>query len=609
MTVPDVDPREFDRLLAGLCDVGLEPSEMARLNQLLRLSPEWRERYILYMGLHATLQNTMGGGRAAGAGDGTEAGYTRRLRLKLGEGCRRWAAISRLRRVRLTAAAIVLLAAVGAIAGWWTARRARLDAPVDRPIVARASRGSGVRFDADGLTVGPDRSLRAGEYRLLEGIVQVVFRRGAEVLIMAPAEFTLSEDRLLLRYGKLTARVPAPAKGFTVETPSATIVDLGTEFAVEVDRTANGEVHVFRGEVIVQPRSQTDVRPVRLTESQATRVDGASATPSGIDMDATRFLRRLEEPDTEYARLAAALNPRIYLGMEPTTDGHSLLDAASSRAIGRVAPGHGQGQGTPWFPGRFGASLRLRGPGHGDYALIPFRPEMVGETMSAVAWVLAESRPRWASILKRWGQAGDNSFHFGLYLDDGDLEIHTAQADGREFLAREGRPLPTGRWQHVAFVVDRKVLRLYRNGEEVARADHPGLRPGSLPSIGVGVKLNVKGDGPDPLDPGYWDGRLDEIAIYPRALDADEIRRLYLAAGDNGSPEPAVDGEGGVDASRGAGASPPQGQPSHESARITSMSPPGRTGPKAAATPVSPGSRILSPFSSHRSDEVSHESP
>lgn len=604
MMVPDIDSREFDQLLAVLCDSGLEPSEMARLNQLLRLSPEWRERYILYMGVHATLQNTMGGARAAGAADGAEGGCTGRIRLKLGEGCRRWAATGRLRRV-LQAAAIVLLAAVVAIAGWWTARRARLDAPADRPIVARAPRGSGVRFDADSLAVGPDRSLRAGEYRLLGGIVQVVFRRGAEVLIMAPAEFTLSEDRLLLRYGKLTARVPAPAKGFTVETPSATVVDLGTEFAVEVDRAANGEVHVFRGEVIVQPRSQTDVRPVRLTESQATRVDGASATPSGIEVDATRFLRQLEEPVTEYSRLAAALNPRIYLGMEPTTDGHSFLDVASSRAIGRVAPGHGQG--TPWLPGRVGASLSLRGPGHGDYALIPFRPEMVGETMSAVAWVLAESRPRWASILKRWGQAGDNSFHFGLYLDDGDLEIHTAQADGRESLAREGRPLPTGRWQHVAFVVDRKVLRLYRNGEEVARADHPGLRPGSLRSIGVGAKLNVTGDGPDPLDPGYWDGRLDEIAIYPRALDADEIRRLYLAAGDEGSPEPAVDGEGG--ASRGAGATSPQGRPSHESPHITSMSPPGRTGPKAAATPVSPESRTLSPFSSHRSDEVSHESP
>lgn len=606
MTQADVDPQEFDRLLAALCDAKLGPSEMVRLNQLLRCSPEWRERYILYMSLHATLHNTMGGGRTAGADDGVETGRSPQIRLKLkGERGRR-EAIGRLRRVGLAASAMLLLAAMGAIAGWlWAVGRVGLEAATRGPIVARASRSAGVRFAVDGLSVGPDRPMRAGEYRLMEGIVQVTFRRGAEVLIMAPADFTLSQDRLLLRRGKLTARVPAPAKGFTVETPSATLIDLGTEFGVDVDPAANAEVHVFRGEVIVQPRSQTDVRPVRLTAWCATRVDGVSATPSGIEVDATRFLRQLEEPTTEYSRLVAAMNPRIYLDMEPTSDGHSLFEVGSSRAIGRVAPG--PGHGTSWYPGRFGSSLRLRGPGHSDYALIPFRPELVGETMSVVAWVLAESRPRWASILKRWGRSEDNSFHFGLYLDDGDLEIHTSQADGREFIAREGRPLPTGRWQHVAFVVDRKVLHLYRNGQEVARADHPGLRPGTLESIGVGAKLNVAGDGPDPIEPGYWDGRLDEIAIYPQALDADQIRRLYLAAGDERSPDPADEDE--VGASSGVSSSPPPGRPSRESPHITSMSSPGPASPEAAATPVPPESRILSPLSSSHSDEVSHEGP
>ena len=289
--------------------------------------------------------------------------------------------------------------------------------------------------------------------------------------------------------------------------------------------------------------------------------------------------------------------------MAPTLDGHSLFDVPSSRAIGRVVPG--PHHGTSWFPGRFGSSLRLRGPGHGDYALIPFRPEMVGETMSVVAWVLAESRPRWASILKRWGRPEDHCFHFGLYLDDGDLEIHTAQADGREFVAREGRPLPTGRWQHVAFVADRTTLRLYRNGREVARADHPGLRPGTLESIGVGAKLNVAGDGPDPIEPGFWDGRLDEIAIYPQALDAEQVRRLYLAAGAEESPDPG--GEGVV--SPDVRPAPPPGRPSRDLPPITPKSPPGRAGPGGAASPSPPESRALPSLSSTALDEVVHEGP
>jgi len=539
MSGPDVDPSDFDQLLSTLCDSELEPPQLARLNQLLRTEPALQRLYVLYMGIHATLHYTIGGdlpiepGGESDPPDLPDGGWERAL-----DTSRRDSSHGRLRSLRkMVAAALLLVVALAGSAAWWSRRPTPSGVPPSGPVVARISRGAGVRFDPAGLSAGANDPVRAGDYRLVEGIVQMTFAHGAEVMIVAPADFApRSEDRLLLRYGKLTARVPEQAKGFVVETPSATLIDLGTEFAMDVDRSENGEVHVFRGEVIVQPRSRTDLRPVRLLESHATRIDSVSATPSGIDIDPGRFLRQFDEPETAYSRLVVDLGPEVYLKMEPTLDGHTLIDAGSpGRPSGRVKPG--PDYGTPWLPGRFGSSVRFRGPGSGDHAIVPFRPEMVGETISVVAWVLAESRPRWASILKRWGKPEDYSFHFGLFLDDGDLEVHTAQADGREFIAREGRPLPAGSWQHVAFVADRKTLLLYRNGVEVARTDYPGLRAGSLDAIGVGVKLDVRGEAPDPIEPGFWAGRLDELAIYPRALNSEEIRRLYLASGNPDSKE------------------------------------------------------------------------
>ena len=325
--------------------------------------------------------------------------------------------------------------------------------------------------------------LGAGTYQLVEGIVQVSFRRGAEVMIMAPAEFELqSDERVLLKSGKLSAKVPEQSRGFTVETPTATLVDLGTEFAADVDRDGNGEVHVFRGEVIVKPRSLTDSRPLRLVGSQATRVDAASATPAGIEVDSTRFVRQFEEPSTTYSRLISELGPDAYLRMEPTVDGNSLFDSGSPGGFGRLVMSLNYAM--PWSPGCLGSSMRLRGPSFGDYATLPFSPKRFGKTLSVVAWVFAESRPRWASIVKRWGMVGDRCFHFGLSGDDGDLEIHVAQPGGGEPVAREGRPLPTGRWHHVAFVADGSALRLYRNGVEVAKTDYAGLEPGTLDVLG-----------------------------------------------------------------------------------------------------------------------------
>jgi hypothetical protein len=125
---------------------------------------------------------------------------------------------------------------------------------------------------------------------------------------------------------------------------------------------------------------------------------------------------------------------------------------------------------------------------------------------------------------------GDRCFHFGLSSDDGDLEVHVAQPDGAEPLAREGRPLPTGRWHHVAFVADGSFLRLYRNGVEVAKAECSGLLPGTLDVLGVGTKLNVPGTEPDPIEPGYWHGLLDEVSIFCRALEPYEILQLHQAA-------------------------------------------------------------------------------
>jgi hypothetical protein len=554
MILPDDEILDFDRLLSTLCDSELTPVQLARLNQLLKSEPDLQRRYVLYMGIHATLRHTFGEDLSFGPGEGPRPADIP------GEGVEvvspRISRTGRLSPFGKAVAAILLLAGFAGWAAWRDHRPAPAASRPRGPVVARVSRSAGARFDPAGLSAGLNEPVHAGEYRLVEGIVQMTFARGAEVLISAPAVFAPeSEGRLLLRSGKLSANVPGPARGFVVETPSATLTDLGTEFALDVDQSENGEVHVFRGEVIVQPRSRTDLRPVRLVGSHATRIDFATATPSGIDVDPGRFLRQFDEPETAYSRLARDLGPQIYLGMGPTLDGHMLIDTGSPGSAGLVQLG--PDCGTPWSPGRFGASLRLRGPGSGDHAVVPFRPEMVGEAMSVAAWVLAESRPRWASIVKRWGKPEDHCFHFGLFLDDGDLEVHTAQADGREFIAREGRPLPAGRWQHVAFVAGRHALILYRNGVEVARTDYPGLRPGSLAAIGVGAKLDVEGKAPDPIEPGFWDGRLDEIAIYPRALDSEEIRRLYVASGGldtNEAPDVAI-------ASPRAAAEAPRRQP------------------------------------------------
>ncbi len=150
---------------------------------------------------------------------------------------------------------------------------------------------------------------------------------------------------------------------------------------------------------------------------------------------------------------------------------------------------------------------------------------------------LAESRPRWASIAKRWGEPGDRSFHFGLFGDDGDLEVHVTQPNGEESQAREGRPLPTGRWHHVAFVADGQYLRLYRNGFEVAKTGYTGLQPGGLMCLASG-SAHRPAPGRTRLSPVTGMGGSMRSRSFT-SLVPDQIRRLYqLAAKPEANSQP-----------------------------------------------------------------------
>ena len=73
--------------------------------------------------------------------------------------------------------------------------------------------------------------------RLRHGLAELKYANGAAVILEVPARCVLdSPSRLTLQNGRLSAQVPVEAIGFTVCTPTAMLVDLGTEFGVSSER-------------------------------------------------------------------------------------------------------------------------------------------------------------------------------------------------------------------------------------------------------------------------------------------------------------------------------------------------------------------------------------
>ena len=71
--------------------------------------------------------------------------------------------------------------------------------------------------------------------------------------------------------GVARARVPEPAQGFRIKTASGDVVDLGTEFSVNVDQDG-ADVHVIDGEVELHPQG-SDL--LRLDAGASRRLAGA----------------------------------------------------------------------------------------------------------------------------------------------------------------------------------------------------------------------------------------------------------------------------------------------------------------------------------------------
>src|SRR5262249_600897 len=135
-----------------------------------------------------------------------------------------------------------------------------------------------------------------------------------------------------------------------------------------------------------------------------------------------------------------------------------------------------------------------------------------------------------ASVLTKWGQKFDatpDSDSYGLWLrnENGALTMFTAiHQAGTSEPSLQGGSIPLNTWTHVAMTFDAASgqFTLYVNGRQVASATSPGVITATSRNVLIGRE--------DSFLPRPFNGLIDEVAIYSRALSASEIQGIYSAA-------------------------------------------------------------------------------
>ncbi len=143
--------------------------------------------------------------------------------------------------------------------------------------------------------------LRDGEFTLVKGFAEITFKEHAKIILEAPANIELDGTNGMTLYeGKLVAQVPPEAFGFTVDTPGASVKDIGTEFGVSVKKGNYSEVYVFKGEVVLfadQDDKDNESKKERavLKTGQARHVKAHSGRIEKIAFKPDTFIRSKED--------------------------------------------------------------------------------------------------------------------------------------------------------------------------------------------------------------------------------------------------------------------------------------------------------------------------
>jgi len=176
---------------------------------------------------------------------------------------------------------------------------------VQRMAVAQVTRTHECVWAEDGTLLDTGVSLVAGQQlRLNKGLVELIFADGAKVLLKGPATFDTSNAGAgYLHTGSLVANVPKGSEGFTIQTPAAAVVDLGTEFGVRVEgETGTAKVEVFQGKVELRANA-ADRDPQKLfrhrveagqaVQVEAAEHEGAPLVVHKIALRTDQFVRQM----------------------------------------------------------------------------------------------------------------------------------------------------------------------------------------------------------------------------------------------------------------------------------------------------------------------------
>lgn len=530
---------ELRELVRAVCEETLTAQQRDRLEQLLRSDEGARMYYLAHVDMTARIQFMFRGqfdsqGQTLSEGDSPrqKQGNKGRTALPLSilGGAGEWIA------ARSVATWLLLGLIIGgtALVSYVRWNNEEVVAKSQQvvlasPWVATLDLAVDVQWDGPAPPIPNPVYATGSELRMKKGLAKISFTCGAVMLVEGPAVLQFESDlAVVLKSGKVSAEVPDEATGFTVRTPRANIIDLGTAFGASVDQQGRTEVQVFKGKV------DTEVRDLSGHASRFYQLNEGESLNIG---DAKEAVVALSTNPKAFPRLPA-LNPDEYWNLWQMYRKRTLQDqdlvaywSFDDKDARDLSPNHNDGfpMNSPAYtsdvPPMLGGGMCLDVSAGPKFVQVPHSKSLdIGEAMTIAFWVRGSNQQQdWARIISKGGMMNCSGWVIHRACDLNQIRVVVGNQTHCNQSIANVPGVYDNAWHHLAIALNRGSWQVYLDGEFHSHGTYNHDE-----GLANKAELIIGAAGEDQMMVGSLDfeGQIDELCIFRRALGADEIRRI-----------------------------------------------------------------------------------
>ncbi len=170
--------------------------------------------------------------------------------------------------------------------------------------------------------------------------------------------------------------------------------------------------------------------------------------------------------------------------------------------------------------------------GNNDYILVPHDDKMLLDQGSISFWFRPDNRSATDGLVSKDSSGYDTGGHMHIYMESRRVKVRQ-QSTGSSYNIQSGQVLQDDTWFHVVYTFGSGGMKLYVDGALVDSDSYAGGLgtssggDGNYEPMVFGANTWNSGNLTHTSLNNYFDGVMDDIQIYNRALNADQVLDLY----------------------------------------------------------------------------------